>query len=204
MIPAMEALQKQGLKKLADLDQLRLRVIEAETNLIEVSEGSDDAIKGVMPGAPGALPTTKPADGAATGRQSDELVAMALKNYEAIFDETVESIVSPKDVGPADNQLKHYLNRPKAELLYLWSRRCLDAQRDRSNGAKADEVAAIDGHRVRMEALEKGKILVACAKRHGKDIPQDHLEAAIRDIPEFQAAIKFYRLEAESWLAKAR
>jgi hypothetical protein len=53
------------------------------------------------------------------------------------------------------------LDRSRAELFYLWSRRWLEAQRDAGSGAQASEIAAIEGHLNRMRDLDKLRIIPA-------------------------------------------
>ncbi len=122
-----------------------------------------------------------------------------------MVDEAVELFGAPPP--PAENTLKSVLDRSRAELLYLWSRRWLEAQREEAPGTKADEVAAIEGHLGRMKNLEKGCIFEALSKKYpmrSNALTEEQLADALRDIPEFQTSIKFYRMEAESWLAKAK
>jgi hypothetical protein len=76
---------------------------------------------------------------------------------------------------------------PLGELVYRWSCRWLDAERDLS-AAKSDQVAAYRAHLVRMRELEK--------------VALDRYRERYSTIDEASAA-QFYRLEAEIWLLRA-
>jgi hypothetical protein len=99
-------------------------------------------------------------------------------------------------------------NRARAEEFYTWSRRWMEAERDLRPD---DAVAALNGHFERMKKLGIAQIVDYVQKRRdgvkrGTDalkedqvLPPDDPEFA----PGFTKSTKFFRLEAESWLAKA-
>jgi hypothetical protein len=186
---------------------MQLMILEAEAHLIEVSEAPEPPGEGVAPKPGGALPTTKPGDAMFPANSIDELVVAAKKSYESVLDETVQSLVAPPRLQGQgeDTVLKSILNSSRAELFYLWSRRWMDAQRDQGGGTKAAEVAAIEGHLGRMKDLERGQIFEVFAGKPERIAPtKEQLAEVLKMIPEFQTAIKFYRIEAEASLAKAK
>jgi hypothetical protein len=79
------------------------------------------------------------------------------------------------------------LSKGDGEAAYRWSRRWMEAERDLAS-TEAGRVAALRGHLERMRGLEdevRGYI--------GSTIPLPQL-----------AATRFYRAEAETWLAEAK
>ncbi len=74
------------------------------------------------------------------------------------------------------------------EKLYQWSRRWLEAQQDLAT-KKEDRVAAAKAHLTRMQALERITRLM-------------HKGGSVRAFDV--AAVEFYRLEAERWVAQAK
>ncbi len=201
-----EAQHQAGRATVVSVDRVRLKILDAEAHLIEVSEAPEGPGVAVLPTSGGNLPTIRAGDPKTPGGSApgDEWVATARKTYESLFDEVVELFVAPPAPGVTD-MLGQVFNRTKAETFYLWSRRWMEAQRDGEGGSKAAEVAAIEGHLGRMRDLERGAIFKAMIKRiNGKPPTDESLAAEIEQIPQFQTAIKFYRLEAEAWLAKAK
>ena len=78
--------------------------------------------------------------------------------------------------------------RGTAEQIYLWSRRCLEAQRDLS-AKKSDKLASLKEHLQRMKDLQK---VTTELYRTGK-------------ATQFNAvASQFYVLEAEIWLSQTK
>jgi hypothetical protein len=79
------------------------------------------------------------------------------------------------------------LSKGDGEDVYRWSRRWMEAERDLTT-TKAERVAALQGHSQRMKKLE------------------EEVQAYARGTIPFQqlAATKFYRAEAETWLAEAK
>jgi hypothetical protein len=78
--------------------------------------------------------------------------------------------------------------RAAGEVLYRWSRRWLNAERQLS-ARPADQVAALEAHLQRMRRLEA---LVQKVQRSG--------QTTIDEI----SATEYYRVEAEIWLLQAR
>jgi hypothetical protein len=78
------------------------------------------------------------------------------------------------------------LSKGEGEKVYRWSRRWMEAERDLAS-TKAARVAAFQGHFQRMKKLEE-----EVRGYTGSTIPFQQL-----------AATKFYRAEAEAWLAGA-
>jgi hypothetical protein len=76
---------------------------------------------------------------------------------------------------------------PSPETVYLWSRRCLDADLDVSDKA-VDQTAAYQAHLDRMKGIETQMREAATRTGAGSTL-----------IP----ALEFYRAEAEYWLARA-
>ena len=74
------------------------------------------------------------------------------------------------------------------EKVYLWSRRCLEAQRDLSD-KKADKLAALNEHLQCMKELEK---VATALYRTGKATQNETVASA------------FYVVEAELWLMQAQ
>jgi hypothetical protein len=88
-----------------------------------------------------------------------------------------------------DALAKNYVESrpPIGELLYRWSCRWLDAERELSDARNA-QVAAYQAHLARMKDLER--------------ITKDRWRERYIPIEEMSAA-QFYRAEAEIWLARA-
>jgi hypothetical protein len=78
--------------------------------------------------------------------------------------------------------------RDDAEVMYRWSRRWLEAEHSLAN-AKDKRVAAYAGHLERMRTLEEVR----------EKLVKDGFASKV-DL----AAVRFYRLEAERWLADAK
>jgi hypothetical protein len=85
---------------------------------------------------------------------------------------------------------KNYIESrpPLGELLYRWSCRWLDAEREMS-GRQEDRIAAYQAHLRRMRELER----VARDRFRNRFVPVDEDTAA-----------QFYRAEAEIWLERAK
>jgi hypothetical protein len=79
------------------------------------------------------------------------------------------------------------LSKGDGEKVYRWSRRWMEAERDLAT-TKAERVAALQGHLERMKKLE------------------EEVQGYARGTIPFQqlAATKFFRAEAETWLAEAQ
>lgn len=90
------------------------------------------------------------------------------------------------------------LDGPRAERFYTWSRRWMEAEKDRSS-KRSDQIAAVQAHLDRMRRLEEGGIIRDLAKRANTTFGNVSLPPG-----EFRTSLEFYRLEAESWLAKAK
>jgi hypothetical protein len=78
--------------------------------------------------------------------------------------------------------------RSSDELLYRWSKRWLDAERE-SHGQPAEQIAALKAHYDRMVELER--------------IIRKVSQAGQGTVNELSAA-EFYRTEAELWLLEAK
>ena len=78
-------------------------------------------------------------------------------------------------------------NRTESLHVYYWSRLVLDARRDLGE-TPADRIAALKNHLVRMQKMED---LIKRIRRLGFGLSAD------------VGATRFYRLEAEYWLARA-
>lgn len=117
----------------------------------------------------------------------------------------------------------HYyqVGKHDEETVYRWSLRWLDAQR-RASDRKADQVAALKEHLHRMKELEKqapNRPIIANDLRnvHGgldnplkkvdllvtKDGKVSGMEGSTRPDDESVAVTRFFRVEAEIWLAQA-
>ena len=79
-------------------------------------------------------------------------------------------------------------SRSDSYLTYYWSKLLLESQQDLSD-ARADRIAAVEGHMERMKRLE---VLVLKVRKLGFGFSTD------------VGATAYYRLEAERWLEKAR
>jgi hypothetical protein len=104
-------------------------------------------------------------------------------------DLTKERAGAARDVYQlAWNDFKPFdLSKGDGEKVYRWSRRWMEAERDLAN-TKAERAAVLQGHFDRMKKLEEE--VQAYAR---STIPLQQL-----------AATKFYRAEAEGWLAEAK
>lgn len=78
-------------------------------------------------------------------------------------------------------------NRTDSFQVYYWSRLVLDSRRDMGE-TPADRIAALKNHLVRMQKMEE---LVRKIRRLGFGLSSD------------VGATRYYRLEAEYWLARA-
>jgi hypothetical protein len=104
-----------------------------------------------------------------------ERVEAARKTWQQIVASSYGLGLPTREMGPED--------------AYLWSRRWLEAERA-LNEKQADQVAACEAHLNRMKDLEK-----AARNAH---------EAKLAKGPWVVSAARFYRVEAEIWLAEAR
>jgi hypothetical protein len=109
---------------------------------------------------------------------------IARKAYEQIEG----SITNP----PADDSKlpPGFRTTLKLEQLVNWSRRWMETERDTSS-KRADQIAALDAHRKRLKKQE--------------DLYSELLEGGSGQGVELAVdTLKFHRLEAEYWLAKAK
>lgn len=126
--------------------------------------------------------------GADDTRRPEDLARARLDIARRAYEQVEDSInAPPADEGKLPQGIRATL---KLEQLIAWSRRWMEAERDAS-GKKADHVAAIDAHRKRLKKWEDICSEVAEGDSSG---------ASSRDVD----LLKFHRLEAEYWLAKAK
>jgi hypothetical protein len=149
------------------------------------------------------MTTTKPVAPAAQSRSDKDRVELARTAYESVFKETLNMLAaSPRPEDGDPNQ--RIFSAARAEQLYLWSKRWMEAQRDLGRGQEGGEIAAIQAHLERMKDLESGALIKAWVKVVQLPTPTDDaIAASMEMIPAFRASIKFYRAEAESWLSRA-
>ena len=121
---------------------------------------------------------------------------LAERIYTRLHDETTESVFSPPAPAATPSGLQA-LDAEKAERLYLWSRRWMEARRD-GGTTKEQRIAAIRDHLSRMKAWEEG-LPVKKALKESFDTSIDSPWAA----SEFATSMRYFRLEAESWLVEA-
>ncbi|MBX6312120.1 MAG: hypothetical protein IRY99_04255 [Isosphaeraceae bacterium] len=110
---------------------------------------------------------------------------LARRYYEGEVARTNRRIEPPGAPG-----LSTLVSRVNAELLALWSRRWMEAQRDASD-RKADQIAAIQGHVDRLAGWVKQ--LQPLTKVADSGVSQTDIDV-----------LEFHLLEAEYWLAKAK
>ncbi len=119
--------------------------------------------------------STAPASPSAPGEEPTALARLAAARYEAAL---------------AQYELEwayFQQNRTQSLHVYYWSRLVLDARRDLGE-TPADRIAALKAHLVRMQKMED---LIKRIRRLGFGLSAD------------VGATRFYRLEAEYWLARA-
>jgi hypothetical protein len=128
-------------------------------------------------------------------------IAIAREMYEQLYDRFLEDMVAPPS-GPA-SVLDPLFTRGRAEEFYLWSRRWMEAERD-FKPDRSGSVEALKRHMDRMTKLETGEFLSDEAKVHNKaPVKKDELGPAMSSKPAFATPLKYFRLEAESWLSIA-
>jgi outer membrane protein TolC len=108
----------------------------------------------------------------AADQKGETLAAAKLKAARATYEAALKAFAG----GKSD-----------PEKVYLWSRRWMEARRDRA-AKKADRVAAVEAHRDRMKELRK----TAEARYRAGQLP-------LADV----LGVDFYIAEAELWLAQA-
>lgn len=119
---------------------------------------------------------------------------LAERAYTRLHDETTELIVAPPAATPSGLQA---LDAAVAERLYLWSRRWMEARRDGST-TKEQRIAAMREHLSRVKEWEEGLPVKKMLKDSFDTSPDSPWAEA-----EFATSMKYFRLEAESWLAEA-
>lgn len=134
-----------------------------------------------------------PADPTAEARAK-----LAARVYEELRMMTQEMATAP----PGGRDQEYFLNAARAERFCLWSRRWMEAERDRAPSKDA-RVAAARAHLDRIRALESGEAFgdargaLAPEQVKAMRMPGDQDRLAYLD------TLEFCRLEAESWLARA-
>jgi len=126
----------------------------------------------------------------------------ARENYERLRLETLDEMQAPD--APRATQI---LDERRAESLYIWSRRWLEAEIRRHDGGDREAVvAAWKAHLGRVKTLESGEFLAIAAKDVGKpfDDERDLMKTWLaEECPNFVKPLKYFRLEAEAGLADA-
>lgn len=159
----------------------------------------------VIGGAPALLmPSPSRADDSAQGARAK----LAEEIYNQLYEQTVQEMVAPPASEPNPPAGTDHLGldalATKSEQFYLWSRRWMEARRDAAT-TKEGRVAAVTEHLDRMKSLEPGVLLLEVQKRLGrgdvKPTPEDDKMLAKS---KFGRATKYFRLEAEAWLAEAK
>lgn len=127
---------------------------------------------------------------------------LAGRIYNEEYDRAVQSAVAPPAAAGEPNQT---FDPALAEQLNLWSRRWMDARRDDARD-RAGRVAAAKAHLDRVRKLEGGGILKDAIRNlqgeNKKEFKLDDEALEMFKLKPFLAHMQFFRLEAESILAK--
>lgn len=148
----------------------------------------------------GETPPDPVGDEAAGDPTAKARLEIAREAYRELYARDLQALVAPP-VKAGENRVEEFLNGRKAEEYYQWSRRCMEAERDLKPGDEGNR-AALKGHLDRMKSLEEGELFKDWFKEIGEQVP-DNMTDVISSVPTFAKPLKFFRLEAESWLAKA-
>ena len=121
-------------------------------------------------------------------QRSEDLARARLDVARRAYGQAEDSITLP--ATDESKVPQHLLTAMKVEQLIAWSRRWMEAERD-SSGKKGDQTAALDAHRKRLKKWE--------------DLYSELLEGgSVQGSWVAVDPLKFHRLEAEYWIAKAK
>ncbi len=126
---------------------------------------------------------------------------LAEEFYKKLQVKTIQALVAPPS-STSHSIFDDNLDGAKAEQFHLWSRRWMEAQQALGTNQE-QRVAAIKDHLARMRDLEEGSLIKEWLKRSGHG---DDFNAATNEMwlkSEFASTMKYFRVEAESWLEEA-
>lgn len=149
---------------------------------------------------------------------ANKRVKLAEQAYTRLVDQTVEHIYAPQQSAksePSDGPL----SAEKAEEFYRWSRRWMEAERDRAT-SKDERIAAIEAHLERMREQEQAIVYKLIFRKHlvhldGTPLTDQERKEAEERIDSlgkdeiwtkssFATSMRYFRVEAEAWMAEAK
>jgi hypothetical protein len=142
------------------------------------------------------------------GRDADlwaeQRVALARQKYEGLFRKTSDDLLDPPVGEQGQLKFASVLSDERAESFGRWSVRWMDAERDSASNDATAIRAAVRAHKDRMLDLENGGVLRQWLEKRIVPAPtREHYAETMKEAPAFTDAIRFFRLEAESLVAKA-
>jgi len=149
----------------------------------------------------------KTRSGAARDEPAADPTAKArLEIARGVYEKTLVRDSNPYrgiQTGSMGNWKPPEIDDREAENLYQWSRRWMEAERDvKPDGS--GPIAALRGHRSRMNDLGSGEAIKDVRKKNDMhfngEMSAAEAASCLGTTPE---VLEFFRLEADSWLAKA-